>query len=73
MAAFDPLPGYSPPAPLAAHYPLLGALPPDTPVPMDVLARLWRAGQPAEALEVRRAKGTGAGRAGDRKRKAGGS
>ncbi|KAG2433079.1 hypothetical protein HYH02_012783 [Chlamydomonas schloesseri] len=53
-AAFDPLPGYSPPAGLAAHYPLLGALPPDTPVPLDVLSRLWRAGKAAEALEVAR-------------------
>ncbi|GFR44231.1 hypothetical protein Agub_g5422 [Astrephomene gubernaculifera] len=53
-AAYDPLPGFQPPAPLAAVYPLLGALPPDTPVPLEVLARLWRAGGEEEAAELAR-------------------
>ncbi|KXZ46882.1 hypothetical protein GPECTOR_39g376 [Gonium pectorale] len=53
--AFDPLPDYSPPAPLAPAYPLLGALPPDTPVPLEVLRRLWSCGSGEAALALARA------------------
>ncbi|KAG2499245.1 hypothetical protein HYH03_002824 [Edaphochlamys debaryana] len=37
----DPLPNYQPPGPLAPAYMPLGALPGDTPVPLNVLCVLW--------------------------------
>ncbi|KAG2488814.1 hypothetical protein HYH03_012613 [Edaphochlamys debaryana] len=53
--AADTLPGYEPPAPVAAVYPLMGALPADTPVPVEVLAKLWKSESTDEALEHCRA------------------
>lgn len=51
-ASYDPLPGYQPPAAAAGSYPLLGALPPETPVPLDVLQRLWKQDEGSEALAM---------------------
>ncbi|GIM13509.1 hypothetical protein Vretimale_16605 [Volvox reticuliferus] len=53
--AYDPLPGFQPPAALANAYPLLGAVPLDTPVPLEVLGRLWRSSSSEAALGTARA------------------
>ncbi|GLI67543.1 hypothetical protein VaNZ11_011767 [Volvox africanus] len=55
LPAYDPLPGFQPPAALANAYPLLGAVPLDTPVPMEVLGRLWRSPSSEATLGTARA------------------